>query len=61
MLSDPDFSLIHIILITRTLNPTLIISEILQYIDSWFPYLVLQRIIHSDFMVRKFYMYFPGL
>ena len=43
MLSDSNFLLIRIILTTHTLNSTLIISEILQFIDNQLPCLVLQK------------------
>ena len=43
MLSDSNFLLIHIILTTHSLNYTLIISEILQFIDNQLPCLVLQK------------------
>ena len=45
MLSDSNFSLIHIILTTHTLNPIPIISEILQFIGNQLPCLVLQKMI----------------
>ena len=43
MLSDSNFLLIHILLTTHSLNYTLIISEILEFIDNQLPCLVLQK------------------